>query len=134
MKVERRIVMIRVVYRWKVKPGHEDVFVKAWVRGTKVIRTTVKGARGSLLLHSQKNPSEFLAIALWDSLDDWRTFRRGERPDLESFRAVAAVSKLQSVEPFSEVRDLRVFRASEMNRATAGSTNLATRSLERHEH
>jgi len=121
--------MIRVVYRWKVKPGQEDVFAKAWAQGTKVIRATVKGARGSLLLHSQKNPSEFMAVARWDSLEDWRTFRRGERPNLESFRTAATVSELQSVEPFSEVRDLRVFRASETSGQTAGSTNSAIRPI-----
>lgn len=119
--------MIRIVYRWKVKPGQEDVFAKAWTRGTKSIRATVKGARGSLLLHSQKNPSEFMAIARWDSLEDWKTFRRGEPPDLESFRTAATVSELQSVEPFSEVRDLRVLHASETSGQTRRPTTLTTR-------
>lgn len=118
--------MIRVVYRWKVKPGHEDVFAKAWARGTKVIRATVKGARGSLLLQSQKNPSAFLAVARWDSLENWRAFRRGERPDPEAFRIASAVSELQSVEAFHEVRDLRVLHASEVSGLTAGSSNLTT--------
>jgi heme-degrading monooxygenase HmoA len=105
--------MIRVVYRWQVKPGHADVFAKAWAQGTKIIRATVKGARGSLLLQSQKNPCAFLAIARWSSLEDWRAFRRSEPPAPEAFRIAAAVSELQSVEAFSEVRDLRILQMSE---------------------
>lgn len=107
--------MIRIMYRWKVNPGQEVVFAKAWTQGTKVIRSTVKGARGSLLLQSRKNPCEFVAIARWASVEDWRAFRRGGQPNLESFRTAAAVSQLQAIEPLSEVRDLRVLRDSEMD-------------------
>jgi heme-degrading monooxygenase HmoA len=105
--------MIRVMYRWIVKPGQEQVFAQAWTQGTKVIRSTVKGARGSLLLQSRKNPCEFVAIARWASVDDWRAFRRGGPPKLDSFRTAAAVSQLQTIEPLREVRDLRVWSASE---------------------
>ena len=111
--------MIRVMYRWKVNPGQEDVFAKAWTQGTKIIRATVKGARGSLLLKSRKNPCEFVAIARWISVADWRAFRRGEKPALESFRTAAAVSQLQAVEPLSEVKDLRVLSVSETSGQTA---------------
>ena len=120
--------MIRVMYRWKVNPGQEDVFAKAWTQGTKVIRATVKGARGSLLLQSRKNPCEFVAIARWTSVDDWRAFRRGEPPNLESFRIAAAVSQLQAVEPLSEVRDLRVLTASETSGQTADFSPRVARS------
>jgi heme-degrading monooxygenase HmoA len=105
--------MIRVMYRWTVSPGQEEVFAKAWAQGTKVIRATVKGARGSLLLQSRTNPCEFVAIARWTSVADWRAFRRGEKPAVDSFRTAAAVSRLQAVEPLSEVRDLRVLSAVE---------------------
>ena len=69
--------MIRTIYRWQVKPECEDAFVKAWLRGTQVIRATVKGARGSILLQSQANPSAFQAIAWWDSFEAWWAFRQG---------------------------------------------------------
>jgi heme-degrading monooxygenase HmoA len=111
--------MIRVMYRWKVTPGQEAVFARAWTQGTKVIRATVKGARGSLLLQSRTDPCEFVAIARWASVEDWRAFRRGEKPDLESFRTAAAVSQLQAVEPLREVRDLRVLSALETSGQTA---------------
>jgi heme-degrading monooxygenase HmoA len=55
--------MIRAIYRWQVKTGYEDVFVKAWVQGTKAIRDMVKGARGGVLLQSRTNPSAFLAVS-----------------------------------------------------------------------
>jgi heme-degrading monooxygenase HmoA len=113
--------MIRVLYRWRVNPGQEAVFAKAWSHGTKVIRATVKGARGSLLLQSRTDPCTFVAIARWASAADWRAFRRGEKPDLESFQTAAAVSQLQAVEPLSEVRDLRVLTASETSGQTADS-------------
>jgi heme-degrading monooxygenase HmoA len=121
--------MIRIMYRWRVNPGQEEVFAKAWTHGTKVIRATVKGARGSLLLQSRTDPCAFVAIARWASVENWRAFRRGERPDPEAFRIASAVSELQSVEAVHEVRDLRVLHASEVSRLTAGSSNLATRPL-----
>ena len=113
--------MVRVMYRWKVNPGQETVFARAWTQGTKVIRATVKGARGSLLLQSRKNPCEFVAIARWLSVADWQAFRRGEKPALDSFRTAAAVSQLQAVEPLSEVRDLRVLSAAETRGQSADS-------------
>jgi heme-degrading monooxygenase HmoA len=112
-------MMIRVMYRWKVNPGQEGVFARAWTHATKVIRATVKGARGSLLLQSRTDPCEFVAIARWASVEDWRAFRRAEKPDQESFRTAAAVSQLQAVEPLSEVRDLRVLSTAERSGQTA---------------
>ena len=109
--------MIRVMYRWTVTPGQEHVFAQAWTQGTKIIRSTVKGARGSLLLQSRKNPCEFVAIARWSSVEDWRAFRRGGPPNLASFRTAAAVSQLQAIEPLREVRDLRVLSVAEMDGA-----------------
>jgi heme-degrading monooxygenase HmoA len=99
--------MIRAIYRWQVKPGEEDVFVRSWVQGTKAIRATVKGARGSVLLQNHKNPSAFMAVARWDNFEDWWAFRQGEPLDHEAFRIAAAVSELLSVEAFYEVQDLR---------------------------
>ena len=113
--------MIRVMYRWTVTPGQEAVFAQAWTHGTKVIRATVKGARGSLLLQSRQNPCEFVAIARWASVEAWRAFRRGEKPDLESFRTAAAVSRLEAVESLSEVRDLRVLTTAETSGQSVGN-------------
>lgn len=99
--------MIRVVYRWQVKPGHEDVFVQAWLRGTQAIRATVKGVRGSVLLQNQDNPSAFMAITQWAKLEDWWAFRQGAALDREEFRTASTVSDLHSVEACYEGHDLR---------------------------
>jgi len=48
--------MLRVVYRWRVKAGEEDVFIQAWTQGTAAIRAQVKGAGGSLLMRSHRDP------------------------------------------------------------------------------
>jgi heme-degrading monooxygenase HmoA len=113
MKARGETTMIRAIYRWQVKLGHEDVFMKAWGQGTKAIRATVKGARGSLLLQSQKNPAAFLAVSRWDRFEDWWAFRQGEPQDHEAFRIASTVSDLYSVEAFYEVQDLRVSPAPE---------------------
>ena len=39
--------MIRILYSWRVKPGSEEAFVRAWTRGTCTIRETVRGANGA---------------------------------------------------------------------------------------
>jgi heme-degrading monooxygenase HmoA len=100
--------MIRAIYQWRVKTGYEDVFVEAWVQGTKAIRATVKGAREGVLLQSRANPSAFLAFSWWDSFEDWWAFRQGEPLDHEAFRIASTVSDLYSVEAFYGVQDLRV--------------------------
>jgi heme-degrading monooxygenase HmoA len=92
--------MIHAIYRWHVQPGEEDIFVFAWSRGTQAIRTKVK------LLRNHCKPSEFIAIASWDSLEDWQAFSRAEAPDAEAFEHLSAVSTLVSMEVGDEIRDL----------------------------
>jgi heme-degrading monooxygenase HmoA len=121
--------MIRAVYRWQVKPGHEDVFAQAWAQGTKVIRATVKGARGGVLLQSRTDPSAFLAISRWDSFEDWWAFRQGEPPDPEAFRIVSTVSNLSLVEAFYEVQNLRVSPAPEAGEWTQVCSLCVTEAL-----
>ena len=98
--------MIRVIYRWQVQAGQEETFVRAWSRGTRTIRTTCKGAHGSVLLRSQRAPAEFLGIAQWESLQDCRAFWRRPHPDPEAFRVVAATATFLSREICEEIQDL----------------------------
>jgi len=98
--------MIRVIYRWKVQAGQERAFVRAWSQGTQAIRATCKGAHGSVLLHSQREPSEFLGVAQWETLEDCQRFWRGPSPDPEAFRIVAATGKFVSREICDELQDL----------------------------
>jgi heme-degrading monooxygenase HmoA len=98
--------MIRAIYRWQVQPGEEDTFVAAWSQGTRAIRARIKGAQGSLLLRNHRKPSEFIAVARWDSLEDWQAFAAAEMPDVEASARMAAVSTLVSIEVGDELQDL----------------------------
>jgi heme-degrading monooxygenase HmoA len=98
--------MIRVIYRWKVQAGQEKAFARAWSQGTRTIRATYKGAHGSVLLRSQREPSEFLGIAQWESLKDCQAFWRSPHPDPEAFRIVSETGTFLSREICEEIQDL----------------------------
>ncbi len=97
---------MRVLYRWRLKPGEEDAFAGAWAQATKTIRSKVKGARGSMLLRSRRDPSEFIASARWDSFQDWQAFMQSDPADPEAFRVMSAAGQMLSAEVFDEVEDL----------------------------
>ncbi len=97
---------MRALYRWRVKPREEETFTKAWARATKTIRSKVKGARGSMLLRSRRDPSEFIATARWDSFQDWQAFMQSDPADPEAFRVMSAAGQMLSAEVFDEVEDL----------------------------
>lgn len=96
---------MRVVYRWRVKPGRVDQFVRTWVQVTKWIGANVNGARGSMLLRGRDNPEEYVAIARWDSFEEWKAAREAvaasSAPDPQ-----AANAEFLSAEPFEEIEDL----------------------------
>ena len=97
---------MRVVYRWRVRPGEEDAFASAWAQAPKTIRSKMKGARGSMLLRSRRDPSEFTASARWGSFEDWQAFMQSDPADPEAFRVMSAASQMLSAEVFDEVEDL----------------------------
>ena len=101
--------MIRAIYRWRVKSGEEEQFIQAWTQGTAAIRAQVLGAGGSLLMRSRHDRSEFMALACWNSIEDWRAFAAAHDsapPDPEAFRVMGAVSEQLSTEILEEVADL----------------------------
>jgi heme-degrading monooxygenase HmoA len=98
--------MIRILYSWRVKPGLEEAFVRAWTRGTCTIRETVRGANGSLLLRDQQDSSIFIAMAHWDNLEDYQAFRQHPFPDPKSHRIVSSLSTFVSATICDEVQDL----------------------------
>lgn len=97
---------MRAVYRWRVTAGQEDAFAAAWASATRTIAASVKGARGSMLLRSRRDPSEFIATARWDSFGDWQAFMNGEPADPEAFRLMSSTGQMLSSETFDEVEDL----------------------------
>ena len=101
--------MIRVIYRWQVKAGKEDIFRHAWERGTLAICRTFKGSHGSVLLQHKKMSSEFSAVAKWDSVEDWASAHKDPQwpPDPEAVRSVkTAAGKTISTDVFEEISDL----------------------------
>ena len=97
---------MRALYRWRVKPGEEETFTRAWAQATRTIRSKVKGARGSMLLRSLRDPSEFIATARWDSFQDWQAFTQSDPADPEASRVMSGASQMLSAEVFDEVADL----------------------------
>jgi len=100
--------VIHAVYRWRVEPGKEHQFTQAWVEGTRAIRAQVKGAGGSLLLRQRDDPTTFMAVAKWQSFEDWQAFSGDDSPAPEAFGQVADISTLIAIEVFEEIRDLVV--------------------------
>ena len=64
--------MIRVIYRWTVKPGDEELFIRDWQAGTRKIQDNCTGAHGSFLIRDRKNREHFFGVARWESGRAWR--------------------------------------------------------------
>lgn len=97
--------IIRVFYRWRVKSSQAEAFVRAWGQATRAIRARSKGARGSLLLRNHQDPTEFLALARWDSYEDWNSFRQADPPDRGAMETLRATGELLSTEAVAEMED-----------------------------
>lgn len=72
--IEEELIVIRVVYCWKVKEENFPIFQKVWSRTTNKIHETVPGALGSFMLRSPENKAEVMTVAKWDSMDSWKAF------------------------------------------------------------
>ncbi len=95
--------MIRVVYRWRVQKSDESNFRTAWAKATTSIRESTLGARGSVLLQSQQDPTEFVTIARWDKLKDWQTFwKDSTRTEMQRMHSLA---ERLSVDVYEEIED-----------------------------
>jgi heme-degrading monooxygenase HmoA len=97
--------MIRVFYRWRIKPGREDAFVQAWAQVTRSLRAQINGSRGSLLLRDRRAPTEFVAVARWQNLAAWQSFRQSNQSDSQAARVMREAGELLSTEVLAEVED-----------------------------
>ena len=59
---------IAMIYHWKVRPGDEAKFRRAWVRGTELVRDAA-GSGGSRLHRDLNNEGWYVAYARWPSLE-----------------------------------------------------------------
>ena len=80
--------MIRVMYRWTIKPGHEAEFIRNWDAGTRRIRQECEGSYGSMMLRSAKNREHFYGIGRWESRAAWDAAQPAHHRD-EADRAAA---------------------------------------------
>lgn len=99
--------MIRVMYRWKLRPEHTDTFVVAWWEATHYIQTMAPGARGSMLLRSGTEMGVYVAVARWESLESWQAHRHAPSvvPEEITRTLLAAVTGPSTIEIFDEVRE-----------------------------
>ena len=101
--------MIRVIYRWRIKPRNEEAFCRAWQTGTRAILCAVEGAHGSLLMKCNDMPAEFAGMARWESLAAWQEARQSRPwpPNREATRVVHSVAERVGVAGlFVELNDL----------------------------
>ena len=82
--------MIRVLYSFQVKSGLEKEFADAWARVTRTIRTTAKGARGSMLTRDAHDRQQYIGIARWETLDDFKRFHGVGLTGSEAHKAMQA--------------------------------------------
>jgi antibiotic biosynthesis monooxygenase (ABM) superfamily enzyme len=92
--------MIRVVYRWRVKPDRHAEFVQWWHEGTLRIRSDHVGSMGSTLCNPSPPGNEVVAIARWRSHEDLQRF--WESPGGSEF----PWAEMQSIEILEEVDHL----------------------------
>jgi heme-degrading monooxygenase HmoA len=60
---------------WRVKPGREDEFVRAWQEFAQWSASEFPGAVWATLIRDADDPSHFLSIGPWEStqaIEEWR--------------------------------------------------------------
>jgi heme-degrading monooxygenase HmoA len=97
--------MIRVLYKFTLRPGCAERFASAWRDGTLYIREHVPGAHGSVLLRSHGKPDALIALAHWDSIESWRA-RSLPASIADSMKACLAADTAYEV--FEDVADLTI--------------------------
>ena len=95
--------MIRVVYRFRVRPGAEQTFVDAWTKLTEAALARVPGALGSALLRDPDDPGIYVAVARWDSREAWQAFRSPPPLDAALSGVLLDTAEVVSVEPLEEI-------------------------------
>lgn len=95
--------MIRVIYRWEVRPKDFEDFKRVWCATTNRIHESVPGALGSFMLRASDDGSEVLTVAKWESTELWKRFWGKQDP--EEMREMRRLGKRVSVEAYDEIDD-----------------------------
>jgi len=66
----------RIIYRWKVKEGHEEQFKKRWEEVTKDIKSNY-GGLGSCL--HKANDGTYVAYAQWPTKKHWEKMKEDRK-------------------------------------------------------
>ncbi len=104
--------MIRVLYSYQVKAGQEKEFTDAWTRVTRTIKTTCKGARGSLLTRDYNDHQQFVAMARWETAQDFKKFHDVGLAGSAAQKALNATLEMPvAMQIVEELDDLTVYDA-----------------------
>jgi len=86
---------IRVIIEWKTFPGNESLLNELLVK----TRTKLLGTKGYIYgetLRSLDDPSSFIVISAWNSLEDWNAWVESEGRK-EALKEVDALLRAPSV-------------------------------------
>ncbi len=64
---------------WRVRPGLEEEFIRAWREDLSEYFLSLPGAIGGTLLRSVEDPTVFYSFGPWRSLEDVRAMRADPR-------------------------------------------------------
>ncbi len=66
--------MIRVIHRLEAADLSQEALARSWREAMSAICAKGKGALGGALLRSAEDPSGYLVVTRWESVEAWRAF------------------------------------------------------------
>lgn len=98
--------MVRVVYRWKVRPEDRQAFTSTWADATDDFQSG--GAQAVHLMRSQQDAAVFAAIVDWPTAETWQAFlRQIRRSTPRGLRALTHLGELIAADSFEDVQVVR---------------------------
>jgi heme-degrading monooxygenase HmoA len=105
--------MIRVLYSYQVKDGHEKEFTDAWARVARTIKTTCTGSRGGMLTRDYNDKQQFVAVERWATPQDFKKFHDVGLAGSAAAKALQATLEMPvAIQVVEEISDLTVYDAT----------------------